>query len=192
MKEVQHGRMRYVIHFDSRWGRYATFFAGLSIFLLCAFFYGLRRTELLGEGAGFGTFWMPIAVLTVFGVLMCGIRLNNPLPYGVLGVIYCLYMLLYSATDGVGSSFLAVVWYILAALVLMAAVLNLFPGKLLVVVMFLLPVIYRVDAVAIDYITAKNYIGFLPEAAALSGLLVFAAFGGAMKKPKVNMNSKTV
>lgn len=184
MDTVQFKRLRYEVRSNCRWSGYATFFAGLAIFLLCVFFFMPRNSVQLGEDAHFGSFWMPLLILASFGVLMIGLRLKNPLPYGVITAVYCLYMIVYSVADGSGSSLLAVVWYILTAAVAIVAVLGLFPVRLLLSVLFLLPVIYRVKTVALGYFEAKDYIGFLPEGAVLCGLLAFAAFAGCMTSIK--------
>jgi len=180
MNSVQIKRVRYEVRCNCRWSGYATFFAGLSFFLLCVFFFLPRNSVELGAGAGFGNFWMPLVILTAFGVLLVGLRMKNPLPYGIAAVLYCIYMIVYSSADGAGSSVLAVLWYILTAVAAVIAVLGLFPVRLLVSVLFLLPVIYRVKTVAFGYLEAKDYIGLLPEAAVLCGLLAFSAFGVCM------------
>ena len=178
--------LRHPVRLQSKWSAYSTFFAGLGIFLMCVYFFGFGSIRQIERSGMFGSFWVPFLILAVFGVLMCGVRLKIALPYGVLAVLYCVYMLGYAVSASAYGPLMAVLCYILAACAILAATLGVFPGKLLSAVLFLLPVICRISAVAGDYFAAKDYVGFLPEAAALSGLLAFATFSLCIDRAKAS------
>lgn len=181
--------VRHKIRLDSRWNNYATFFAGMAIFLLCVYFFGFKDYTQLNKGL-FGSLWMPLLILGGCGVLMCGARVKLALPYGIAGVLYCVYMIGYTVAFGGTGPILAVLWYILAACAVMAAAVGVFPGKFLTVVLFALPVAQRLSAFAGAFFAAKDYVGFLPEAASLFGLLAFSAMGGAFERPSVSISGK--
>ena len=185
MNPVRFISVRHTVRLDSRWSRYSTFFSGLAIFLLCVYFFGFRDYTQL-EGSAFGSLWMPLLILGSYGVLLCGVRTKFALPYGILGVLYCVYMIVHTIAFGGTNPLLAVLWYILAACAVLASALGIFPGKFLTVILFALPVIQRLNAFAGSYFAAKDYVGFLPEAAALCGLLAFSALGGVFDRPRVS------
>jgi len=177
-------RVRYRIQFDTKWVSYSSFFAGLAAFLLCVFFFGFKNLTELNGGYLFVSLWMPLFICAVYGVLIRGIQAQNTVPYGVMGVLYCIYMVIFAFSGGGQNPVLAVIWYVLTACVLMAAVLGVFPGKALVVIMFLAPVVLGLLTADWAEIAESNYVEMLPKAAALCGLLAFSGLGLCMKPVK--------
>lgn len=178
-------RVQYHIRFDCRWGMYSAFFTGVAFFLLSVAYFGFHNVSQMQSGTLFCSVLMPLIIFASHMVLFCGIKLKHTLAYGIVGSLYCVYMLIYILTISSGSSALEVVWYVLAAVVMVATVIGWIPTKLVVVLFYLCPVVYRFMQIDLDrYIRAKDYVGFLPEAAALCGLLAFASFGMSMKQIK--------
>lgn len=178
MNRNQLVRVHYEIRFESRWVSYAGFFAGLSIFLLCVAFFGFGSTE--GAGNVFCVCILPLVLLTVFGILLQGFKVKAVRIYGVIGVLYCVCMILRAFS--VPGTFLAVVWYSLTAVVLLVCAFGILPIKVLTAVMFLIPVVYRLAVVDGDlYFATKDYKGFIWEAAALCGLCAFSMFAMCLK-----------
>jgi len=179
MNQKQLARVRYEIRFESRWLPYAGFFTGLAIFLLCVAYFGFGSTA--GAGNVFFSLVLPLTLLAGFGILLQGFKVKAVQIYGVFGVLYCVCMILRAFSFS--GAFLAVVWYILTALVFLICAFGILPLKVLASLMFLLPVVYRLVFVDSQlYFLPKDYKGFLWEAAALSGLLAFATFSMCLKR----------
>ena len=85
-------------------------------------------------------------------------------------------------SDGAGSSILAVIWYIIAAIVIIAVTFGIVPVKMLVVLVFVVPFAYRLVYVAIPMLKTARYLKFIPEAAILSSLSAFAVLGFALRQ----------
>lgn len=185
MKPSRLFSVRHTVCLDSRWSKYTSFFAGLAIFLLCVYFFGFKDYTTLSTGV-FGGLWMPLLILGAYGILFCGFRTRLALPYGLVGVLYCVYMIVYTIVSGGTNPLLAVLWYIVTACAVLAATFGVYSGRFLTVILYALPVIRRLCVFAGGYFAAKDYVSFLPEAASLCGLLAFSALGGAFERPQVS------
>mgnify|MGYP003301699874 CR=1 FL=1 len=183
-------RVRYRVCFESGWISYSGFFAGLAIFLLCISSFGFDNVSQWGMMDVMLSLILPLLLLTAFGVLLCGFKLNSPFIYGIIGTLYCLYMVIRAFSyGGAGNILLAVIWYIVSGLVLLVTFSGVFPIRLLPGLLLFLPVVYRLVFIDFSlYFKAKDIIGFLPEASALSGLLAFSFFGMCVKGKPVKQN----
>ena len=189
MNQNQLVRVHYEIRFESRWVSYAGFFAGLSIFLLCIVFFGFGNLEGAKSGSAFFAVVLPLVLLGAFGILLQGFKGSSVRIYGIIGVLYCLYMII-RAFSGPGT-FLAVVWYSLSAVTLLVCALGILPIKVLAALMFLIPVVYRLAVVdGALYFVPKDYRGFVWEAAALCGLCAFSMFAMCLKGNPVGKDRK--
>lgn len=180
MRSTSLVRARYQMRFDSKWISYSGFFTALVVFLLCVYFLGIQNAAERKAGEIILYMWLPVIVFTGYGILMQGIKLDAPPVYGIFGAAHCVYMIVYSLSDGVGSSILAVIWYIVAAIVIIAVTFGIVPGKLFVVLVFFVPFIYRLLYVAVPMFQAERYLELIPEAAILSSLSAFAVLGFAL------------
>ena len=175
-------RARYQMRFDSKWISYSGFFTALVVFLLCVYYLGIQHSADCKPGEMILNMWLPVIVFAGYGILLQGVKLDAPPVYGIFGAVHCLYMIVYALSDGVGSNILAIVWYIVAAIVIVAVTFGILPGKLLVVLVFLLPFVYRLMYIAIPMIKMEHYVELIPEAAILSSLSVFAVLGFALRQ----------
>ena len=175
-------RARYQMRFDSKWISYSGFFTALVVFLLCVYFLGIHNSADMKPGEMFLHMWVPVLLFTGYGILLQGIKLDAPPVYGIFGAAHCVYMMIYSMSDGVGSSILAVIWYIIAAIVIIAVTFGIVPVKMLVVLVFVVPFAYRLVYVAIPMLKTARYLKFIPEAAILSSLSAFAVLGFALRQ----------
>lgn len=176
-------RVRYRVRFESRWISYSGFFAGLAILLFCVSSFGFDNVSQWGMMDVILSLILPLLLLTAFGVLLCGFKLNSPFVYGIIGTLYCLYMVIRAFSyGGAGNILLAVIWYIVSGLVFIVTFSGVLPLRLISGLFLFIPVVYRLIFVDVSlYFKAKDLIGFLPEAASLSGLLVFSLFGMCVK-----------
>jgi len=176
-------RVKYSIQFETKRFLYAAFFIGLSFFLMSVEYFGFRNISQIPSGELVLTLILPLTVLAVFMTLLCGIRLRFAPAYGALGAVYCIYLIIQTvAYSGGGRPVLAVVWYILAAAVLLLTTVGLIPSRIFSVLFFFAPAVYRFVYVDLErYFAVEDYRGFVPEAAILCGLLAFTAFSMCLK-----------
>ena len=179
-------RVQYRVQFDRCWIRYAAFFTGVAFFLISLVQFGFQNICELPSKDLVLTVILPLVTLAAFMVLIQGIRLQTAPAYGIVGAVYCVFLVIQAISyNGSANKILAVCWYIIAAAVLLITGFGLIPTRLFAVLVFLGPAVYRFVRVDIDrYFAVKDYKGFLPEAAILCGLLAFATFAMAMKPTK--------
>lgn len=179
MKLNQLARVRYQVQFGCKWISYSGFFAGLMFLLLCIEYFGLKNLGEIVAGEVILSLALPLLILTGFAVMLRGFRCKVTPAYGVVAALLCLYMIIraFSNGDAAGALF-ALIWYLLAGGIAVLTTFGVIPGRAYMVLAFLLPVLYRLIFVDINlYFRTKDFLGFIPEAAALSGLLAFAMFG---------------
>lgn len=135
---------RYQIDFGSKWTSICGVLMGISFFLRLIYYFGLTNiydvpfveiltTMILGTG-------LCLAYLITLSVM----RLNAPGVYGILGAVHCFLLILGTFSSGDPLRIvLAVIWYALAAGVLLITVGGYLPGRLLASVMFIIPALVR-------------------------------------------------
>lgn len=182
MKLNQTVRVRYQVRFESKWISYSAFFAGLMFFLLCVVYFGLKKLSETGTGEMITALIFPLLLLTAFAALLRGIKCKVTPIYGIVGALFCVYMIIRAFSGAPGSAAAALIWYLLTAVITVATTFGIFPGRTWMVLAYLLPAVYRLVFVDVDlYFRTRDFLGFLPEAAALSGLLAFSFFGLCLK-----------
>lgn len=93
---------------------------GLAFYLQIVYCFSFTRLEQMGFGKMLLMLILPALLTLAFVVLMRGIRFNNPTVYGIMGMAYCLILMLQSFTSGsVLRIVLACIVYI-ACIVMMA------------------------------------------------------------------------
>lgn len=178
MKLNQMIRVRYQVQFDSKWISYSAFFAGLMFFLLCVEYFGLKNLSEIGMGDILVSVALPLLILTCFVILLRGFRFKVTPVYGIISAVFCLFMIVRAFSGSAGNTLIAVIWYLLAGGIAVATTFGLIPGRAYMILAFLLPVLYRLVLVDVDfYFKTRDFLGFVPEAAVLSGLLAFSLFG---------------
>lgn len=177
---------QYHVDFSSKWISTSAFFAGLSFFILVAKYFGIENIKQVGFGEICFSMALPLLVLTVFGVLLRGFQFRVTPLYGILAALYCVLMIIRTFSyAGAGSTVLGLVWYLLTGALTVVTTFGFFPGKVYMMLSYVIPVIYRICFVDIDtYFRTRDWLGFLPEAAALSGLLAFSLFALCLKIPQ--------
>lgn len=150
-------------------------FGGLSFLLLAVYYFGFINLKDCSGGEVFLSMILPMLLLAVFIVLLAGVQLPVMSIYGILGTAYCVFMIF----RAVGYSdklnmVLAIVWYLLAAAVYLGTSMGYIPTNSLMAVVMIGPAVFRLLFVDIKgYFLQKVFVGFLPEAAALCGLMAF-------------------
>ena len=167
-------RVRYQVRFESHWNMYALFFAGLSIFVLCVHFLGVKNIADLDGGYLLRTFYMPLILLSALGIILQAIRVRNLLVYGILGLLACIYLIL--SSGGVD-----ILLYILALSALVASVLGYFRGKAIAGFLFGIPGVCGILDIVERATGLEGFLNLLPEAAVFCTALAFSAFSFGLK-----------
>ncbi len=153
----------------------SAFFAGLSIFCIALCYIVLGDIGSLGAGTLIGSVILPLLWLIGYVVLLKGVGLNMPFVYGVMGAVWCLFMVFWGGTI-LGSIFGAIV-YILCGAALVATTMGLIPGKYYLAAAFgvlvLIQLFWHDIAAYIIPLKIKDYLPLLARisgVASLSGL----------------------
>lgn len=173
---------KYSVDFHSKWVSVAGFFTGLSFFLLAVKYFGVENLSTRDFGEILVSMILPMLILCIFGVSLCGFKFRAAPLYGIICSLYSVFLVI-RAFSGTGGSVLGAVWYVLIALLALATTFGFLPSRIFMLLGCLLPVIYRLCFVdPVLYFQSKDWLGFLTEAAALSGLAAFSAFTLCIKR----------
>lgn len=170
---------RYKINFDSQWITVSSALMGLSFFMRIVYYFALVSLRDVPV--------LELLASVIIGILLCGgfvvclqcLRLNAPGLYGLIGAAQCLMVIVLSFTTGSPLRIiLAVIWYALSAVILLATAGGYLPGRLLAGFMFLIPVIVRFFFFDLGQI---GLIQWVNELAVLSLLIAFGCFAMGLK-----------
>lgn len=170
---------RFQVDFSSKWTSAFGVLMGLSFFLRIVYYLGLVSLRDVGI--------LELLTSAILGILLCGgsivcskyLHMDAPGLYGMMGAAQCLLVFLLTCTNGgIGRILLALVWYCLAALVLLATVGGYLPGKLLAACMFAVPAVIRLLFFDLGKI---GVIRWVQEFAVLCALSAFACFAMGLK-----------
>lgn len=178
--------VRYRLNMHSGAVTASAFFAGLSIFCIAVYYIVLGDIGSLSTGKLIGSVILPLIWLVAYAVLLKGVGLNLPFVYGVMGAVWCLFMVFWGGSI-LGSVFGGIV-YILCGAALVATTLGLIPGKYYLAAVFgvlaLTQIFWHDLAAYIVPLKIKDYLPLLARisgVAALSGLC-FGLEGKAVKR----------
>lgn len=175
---------RYHVNFDSKWTAACGALMGLSFFLRIIYYFGLMSLRDVGI--------IELLSSAILGIVLCGsavvclncLHLNAPGLYGLMGALQCFLLIILSFTTGSPVRIvLAIIWYVLAALVFLATVGGYLPGRLLAGLMFAIPAFVRLFFFDIGKI---GLIKWFQELAVLSVLLALGCFAMGLKSASHN------
>lgn len=184
--------VRYRVGFGSKWAAYSTVFAGLSFFLLTVCYFGIKNLADCGFGQIVFSMILPMLLLVVFLVLLRGIRFPGTPVYGILGALYCMSMIVHTFSyDDIFYGIFGMLWYVITALICLATTSGYIANRAYMAIAFLLPAIYRLLFIDLSkYILRLDVLGFIPEAAVLSGLVVFGLFALGMEAKPIKRTTR--
>lgn len=152
----------------------SAFFAGLSIFCIALYYIVLTDIAALGALRLIGEVILPLIWLVGFVVLLKGVGLNMPFVYGIMGAVWCLFMVFWGGT--VLGNVLGGIVYVLCGAALVATVMGLIPGKYVLAAVFgvlvLVQLFWHDIAVYIVGLMLKEY---LPLLSHISGVAALSA-----------------
>lgn len=177
---------RYQMDFKSKWTSVCGALMGFSFFLRLIYYFGLTNIYDVGFVEILTTMILGTALCLAYLITLSVMRLNAPGVYGILGAVHCLLLILgtFSTGDGVRIA-LAVLWYVLAASVLLMTVGGYLPGRLLASLMFAIPVLVRFFVYDLGHLGLLQWVrefGILFALVGLACLPMGLKFGTQKKK----------
>lgn len=174
--------MRFRVDFKKPWAQYSAALMGLFVFLRAVCFFACRNMAEVPSGELWLHLIIPLALGIAYIGLLRGAQLNVPVVYGGAGAAYCLLMIVYNLQYGASFGvILAVIWYILAALVLLATVLGFLPNRLYMTIAFAVAVALQLlTGRAGSYLTELQIGILLRESSNLFGTAAFACLAPAL------------
>lgn len=148
---------------------------GLAFYLQIVYHFGFTRLEQMGVGNMILMLILPGLLELAFVVMMRGIRYNNPMVYGAMGMAYCLILMIQSFSGG------SVLRIVLAIIIYLACM-----GLIAVAVLKILNKWFAVGALLaaaagrffifdlVPYVLKFKLIKMIPEAAAICALIALA------------------
>ncbi len=191
--------VRYRMKTDSGWLTASAFFCGVSFFAIALYYFFLGDPAGLSEKTMVLHIILPLAWIAVFSGLLVGIRLNVPLVYGILGVIYCVLMCIWGfSTPLFLGKIPGMLVFILCAAGFLVTTTGLLPGKFYLGTalgaIFLMQVFWNDLTVFVLPLKFKEYLPYLARISGVAALsmMCFGMKGEAInRKPKAQKSRKT-
>lgn len=169
-------KLKQYVQFDvdlkGRWLEAAAAMMGVSVFMRLLYYFAV--TNLRDTGAVELIFSMAFGLLIAASFIVCAVclRLNAPGLYGIIGAAACLAHIILGFSSGdVLRIILTVLWYLFAAVVLLATTGGYLPGRLLAAIVFGIGLLVRVLFYDFGTLGLVDWVREIPI------LCVIAAFG---------------
>ena len=173
----------YQIDFSSKWVAAAPIMMGLAFFLNLLYYLAITTAR--------DVFVIELIAAVVFGIILTAayvvcvtcLRLNAPGLYAIMGAVQCLMLLILGCTSGGAFRIVvSILWYALAALVLLATTGGYLPGRLLAALMFFVPIGFRLVFFDLGKLSIFGWIKEIPVLLVLAGLGALAMGLNPVKK----------
>lgn len=170
---------RFQVDFSSKWTSAFGVLMGLSFFLRIVYYFALVSFRDVGI--------IELLTSALVGIFLCGatvvllnvLHRNAPGLYGIIGALQCLLVFIVTCTAGGALRIiLALIWYALAAVILLLTVSGRLPGKLLAALMFAIPAFIRFFVFDLGHL---GIISWVLELAVLSTLAALSCFAMGLK-----------
>lgn len=181
---------RYRMDIESSWTCAAAALMGGAFFLRAVYYFGVQ-----GLSDSLGTLLLmmafPMVLEAAFAIVLRGVRLNAPGLCGILSALYCLLLLVQSFFYGDAlRTIMGIVGYLACGVAMLALLLGWFRSRGLVFMVFAVTAAVRFLLFDLGtYVLQLRLADFLPEVAALCGLLAMAFLPFGMK-PAVKKSSR--
>lgn len=170
---------QYHVDFDSKWTGACGALMGLSFFLRIVYYFALMNLKDVP--------FIEMLTSMILGILLCGgfvvclicFRLNAPGLFGILGVAQCAILMLATFTSGnILRIILAILWYVLCAVVFVVTINGNLPGRLLAGALFWFGAFVRIVFFDLGKIGLFLWV---QEFAVLSVLIALGCFAMGLK-----------
>lgn len=170
--------VRFRMYFDGKGAAAAAVMMGAAFFLRVVYYFGFPNLSGCGAFALVFDLILPLLLCAAFAVMLKGFRCNQPWLYGILSMLYCVLMIVWTFRLGhTLHSVLALVWYLIAIAVLVGMLEGYIGNRVILQLVFLISVFCRLIFFDLEeYIFSLRLVDFLPEASALCGLIALSSF----------------
>ena len=166
---------RYLVDFESKWTQACSILMGLGFFSCILYYFAIASLRDVGAIELIFALLMGIAVCGGFVVCVTCLRLNAPGLYALMGAVQCLCILILSFTTGNAVRIvLSVLWYVLAAVILLGTAGGYLPGRLLAGLMFFVSVVVRILFFDLGVLDILSWVRELSILFILAGIGSFA------------------
>ena len=180
---------RYQINFFGKWVTASGGLIGLSIFLRILHFFGIHMITDFDTGVIVLRLAVPVVFSALFIFLLNGIHWNAPGVYGILGVVFCLLLIIWNFSSGdVLRIALSVLWYLASGTIMLATTGGYVPGRFLGFLVFAVPLAFRVFLYDVPFPALS---AIFEEIANLCLIASMALFPFALVPGKKRMNTET-
>lgn len=177
--------VQYRVDFKKPWAQYSAVLMGIFIFFRAVWYFAGAAPSGVAKGELWLHMILPLVLGTVYIVLLRGVQLNQPIVYGIIGTVFCSLMMALNFQYPLGFLvILTVLFYGLAALVLLATVLGFLTNRLYLLGIFAVLTVlqYFVSGVGgyLANISLSNAAMLLREASNLFVAASFSVFAASL------------
>ena len=175
-------KVEFELNFRGKYCQYSAALMGTFLFLRVLYYLGIAG---LDDCSG-SVLWMelifPVFLAVCYIALLRGVQLNRPLVYGILGTAVCVLIIIWLFTSGTSvRTVVGLVWYLLAAAVLLGTVCGFIYNRLFLLVAFAVPLVLRFFADKILYQIAQlQIVSLMIDLSVLCALASLACLAPAL------------
>ncbi len=179
------------IIFKNKWLSASAVPAGVAFFFLIFYYLGTKNILDIGFGELLFCFILPVVLLGAY-IVMLRVMNNNVTPaYGLLGMLFCLYLLVYAFSyASVFRMILAIIWYIFAGVICIGTTIGYIKSNALFIICFFAPAAVRFLFVDIGLLLSGSLLALIPEISAICGMVTFGMFGVCLKATPIPSERK--
>ena len=171
-------RVRYKLGFDSRWAYASALLMGTAFFLQAIYYFVFADLPQIGVQEIVLNLILPLALEAVWFLLLRGIKINAPGLYAIVIALICILLAVQGLFCGnVLRAVFCVVWYLLAAVVVILVAGGYMPYRVMIVTVFFIPLCVQAVIVYQQYLALGKYWESLLELArtlCVGSLLLFS------------------
>ncbi len=165
------------IVFNNKWMSASAVLAGVAFFFVIVNYLGIKNLLDVGFGEILFCFIMPMLLLGGYIVLLRVTHSNVTPVYGILGTLFCLYMLIQSFSYGnVFHIIVAVIWYLFAGVVCFGTTFGYIASNTVFLIACFVPIGFRLLFIDIKLLLSGAIFSLIPEVTSLCGLATFGLF----------------
>ncbi len=137
-------RKRVSMDVNGKWAKASASLMAVSLFLRAVYYLGIKNFADIGFFGFLFCALVPLALSSMYVVLMYGVHRNAPGTYGLIAAAFCVLLIIWSFYTG---SFiriiLALAWYAIAAGIVIFSTAGTLRNKSLFVATFAIPIVVR-------------------------------------------------
>ena len=177
--------------FKNKWLPASAVPAGIAFFFLIFYYLGTKNILDIGFGELLFCFILPVVLLGAYIVMLRVMNNNVTLSYGLLGMLLCLYLLVYAFSyTSVLRMVAAIIWYIIAGVICVGTTMGFIKSNIPFIISFFAPAAVRFLFVDIGLLFSGSLLALIPEISAICGMVTFGMFGICLKATPIQSERK--